>query len=50
LREKELIINEKEKDIKDFRSKNKHLKNFRSVYDYRVNTLNDEMGPLMTHL
>lgn len=36
--------------IKDYRSKNIHLQNFRSVYDYRVNNLKEERGPLMDHL
>eukprot|EP00330_Aristerostoma_sp_ATCC50986_P003187 CAMPEP_0114596374 /NCGR_PEP_ID=MMETSP0125-20121206/18358_1 /TAXON_ID=485358 ORGANISM="Aristerostoma sp., Strain ATCC 50986" /NCGR_SAMPLE_ID=MMETSP0125 /ASSEMBLY_ACC=CAM_ASM_000245 /LENGTH=85 /DNA_ID=CAMNT_0001799269 /DNA_START=434 /DNA_END=691 /DNA_ORIENTATION=+ len=50
LRQKEEIINQKESQIKDYRNKNIHLQNFRSVYDHRVNSLNEEHGPLVKHL
>jgi len=50
LEEKEKIINIKEEQIKEFRSKNIHLQNFRTVYDYRVTTLKDERTPLLDHL
>ena len=50
LEEKEKIINVKEEQIKEFRSKNIHLQNFRTVYDYRVTTLKDERTPLLDHL
>ncbi len=50
LEEREKIINIKEEQIKEFRSKNIHLQNFRSVYDYRVTTLKDDRTPLLDHL
>eukprot|EP00828_Plagiopyla_frontata_P042061 TRINITY_DN6187_c0_g1_i5.p1 TRINITY_DN6187_c0_g1~~TRINITY_DN6187_c0_g1_i5.p1 ORF type:complete len:477 (-),score=71.57 TRINITY_DN6187_c0_g1_i5:94-1524(-) len=50
LQEKEEMINEKEQQIKEYRNKNIHLQNFRQVYDYRVNLLKDERGPLLEHL
>ncbi len=50
LAERESIINQKEQQIKEFRNKNIHLQNFRSVYDHRVSTLNEEHGPLVEHL
>lgn len=50
LEEREKIINIKEEQIKEYRSKNIHLQNFRTVYDYRVTTLKDERTPLLDHL
>lgn len=50
LEEREKVINIKEEQIKEFRSKNIHLQNFRSVYDFRVTTLKDERTPLLDHL
>lgn len=50
MNEREEIINEKEKQIKEFRNKNAHLHNFRSVYDHRVTSLNEEHNPLVDHL
>lgn len=50
LQEKEEIINQREQQIKDFRSKNIHLQNFQKVYDYRVTTLKEERQPLKDHL
>lgn len=46
LRIREKLINEKEANIKDLRTKNQHLQNFKSVYDHRVTTLKDESVPL----
>lgn len=50
LAEKEEMINMKEKQLKEFRSKNHHLQNFKSVFDHRVNLLKEERGPLLDHL
>lgn len=50
LKEKEEIIDQREQQIKEFRSKNQHLQNFQKVYDYRVTTLKDERQPLLDHL
>lgn len=49
LTDKEDIINNREQQIKEYRSKNAHLVNFQKVYDYRVTTLKDEHQPLMDH-
>lgn len=46
LKEQEKIINTKEVKIKDFRNMNFHLQNYKSVYDYQVNTLKEEHEPL----
>ena len=40
----------KEKQLKEYRSKNHHLQNFKSVFDHRVNLLKEERGPLLEHL
>ena len=50
IEEREEIINQKEQQIKDFRNKNIHLHNFRTVYDHRVTSLTEEHGPLVDHL
>ncbi|KRX00028.1 WD40-repeat-containing domain [Pseudocohnilembus persalinus] len=50
LGEKEEIINQRESQIKDYRLKNIHLLNFQKVYDYRMNTLQEERQPLIDHL
>ncbi|KAL4462030.1 hypothetical protein ABPG74_000875 [Tetrahymena malaccensis] len=50
LSEKEDIINLREQQVKDLRSKNVHLQNFQKVYDYQVTTLKDERLPLKEHL
>lgn len=42
----EEIINEREDTIKQFRNMNYHLQNYKSVYDYQVNTLKGEQEPL----
>lgn len=42
----ENIINQKEGKIKEYRNKNYHLQNFKSVYDYQVTTLKEEHEPL----
>lgn len=46
LNQQELVINQKESKIKEYRNKNYHLQNFKSVYDYQVTTLKDEHEPL----
>lgn len=39
----------KEQEIKEYRLKNQHLNNFKTVYDYRVTTLQDERQPIIEH-
>lgn len=49
LQGKEEIINTKEKEIKEYRLMNQHLNNFKTVYDYRVTTLQEERQPIIEH-
>lgn len=46
LNQQETVINTKESKIKEYRNKNYHLQNFKSVYDYQVTTLKEEHEPL----
>ncbi len=50
LANKERIINQKEQELKLFRNKNQHLKNFQIVYDYRLTTLSEDRVPLIEHM
>jgi len=50
LNEQEKIINVKEGMIKEFRNMNYHLQNYKSVYDYQVNTLKEEHEPLSEYV
>ncbi|KAL4489496.1 hypothetical protein ABPG72_002792 [Tetrahymena utriculariae] len=50
LQSKEEIINSKEQEIKEYRIKNNHLQNFKTVYDYQVTSLKEERSPLIDHL
>jgi len=50
LNEQEDIINMKENMIKEFRNMNYHLQNYKSVYDYQVNTLKEEYEPLSDYV
>lgn len=50
LKGQERLIKTKEDRIKDFRRKNNHLQNYKSVYDYEVNTLKEEHEPLSEYV
>lgn len=50
LNEQEKVINDKEVKIKEYRNKNYHLQNFKSVYDYQVTTLKEEHEPLTEYV
>lgn len=50
LNEQESVINDKEVKIKEYRNKNYHLQNFKSVYDYQVTTLKEEHEPLTEYV
>ncbi|EAR91430.2 WD repeat protein, putative (macronuclear) [Tetrahymena thermophila SB210] len=50
LKEKEIIINGQEQEIQAFRYKNQHLQNYKAVYDYKLQVLQDEQDPLNEHL
>ena len=50
LTEQENEINDREVKIKEYRNKNYHLQNFKSVYDYQVTTLKEEHEPLTEYV
>ncbi|EGR28053.1 WD repeat protein [Ichthyophthirius multifiliis] len=49
LQDKEDKINQKEIEIKQYRNKNHHLQNFKTVYDYQVQSLKEERLPLVVN-
>ena len=50
LNQQESVINLKESKIKEYRNKNYHLQNFKSVYDYQVSTLKEAHEPLTDYV
>lgn len=46
LGEREDVIKQKEKNIKDMRNINTHLENFRFVLDHKIRSLKDEKQPM----
>ena len=50
LNQQEDVINFKESKIKEYRNKNYHLQNFKSVYDYQVTTLKEAHEPLSEYV
>ena len=50
LTQQESVINLKEQKIKEYRNKNYHLQNFKSVYDYQVSTLKEAHEPLTDYV
>lgn len=50
LNQQEDVINYKESKIKEYRNKNYHLQNFKSVYDYQVTTLKEAHEPLSEYV
>lgn len=44
--EREDVIKQKEKSIKDLRNINTHLENFRFVLDHKIRSLKDEKIPM----
>lgn len=50
LNQQEHVINYKESKIKEYRNKNYHLQNFKSVHDYRVTTLKEAHEPLTEYV
>lgn len=46
LKQKELIIHEKEKEIQQLRNSNAHLENFRFVLDHKILSLKEEKVPM----
>lgn len=50
LNEQEDVINKKESKIKEYRNKNFHLQNFKSVYDHKVTTLKEAHEPLTEYV
>lgn len=46
LGEREDVIKQKEKTIKELRNVNSHLENFRFVLDHKIRSLKDEKLPM----